>query len=266
MVSGRTFPPAPGDARQHQGAATQRNKRQGDDQAALQTGGEQRRLLPADEHERQQKAQIAPHTINGLRSGLGLALGSRALDVGEKADQDPQRRKQVGAADDVGHRLGGHRVSAEQRRHEKGRPKPFHQHQHRKVNQHRVRPVQDEVDPVVAGGVRPIAEGAVVEQIRQRRQRTVQAADGLWPPVVLGENQVKIVVVGIPQARVLENDELVVQREPCVVQRVAVREQHDGTEHERDRHMRKKPGRWPQPGFRSRFRLGLWRFTGHGYG
>ena len=60
--------------------------------------------------------------------------------------------------------------------------------------------MQDEVDPVVTGGVRPIAEGAVVEQIRQRRQRTVEAADGLWPPVVLGENQVEIVVVGIPQA------------------------------------------------------------------
>jgi hypothetical protein len=113
--------------------------------------------------------------------------------------------------------------------------------------------VQEEIDPVIAGGVVGVAEGVIIEQVGQGGQWPVESADCLRVPIVFVEDGPDVIGAGIAQAWVFEDDEFVIQGKARVVQGVGVGEKHDHAENENDRQMGGSPNRWPQLGLRRCF-------------
>jgi hypothetical protein len=144
--------------------------------------------------------------------------------VCEQGSQHSQRRQQIRSSDDIRHRLGRQGVHGPCGRHEERRPEQPAQPQRERVNQKGVAAVQEQVDGVIAGTLAFAAKDGIVEQIGERRDRPVQAAFGMWPPVRVAKDQVDVVGGGLSNAGIFEKEGLVLVNE-AGAEGVGIREQ-----------------------------------------
>ena len=121
-------------------------------------------------------------------------------------------------------------MRGEQRGDKSRRPQLFQQHQRHEIHQRSVQPVNQEIDQVIPGGVGRVAEDGVVEEVRQGGQRAIEAADGLGPPVVFVKDQPQVRAIELAQARVIHDEELVIESESRVAERVGERQQQNNAQ------------------------------------
>ena len=93
------------------------------------------------------------------------------------------------------------------------RPQLPHQPQRQSVHQQDVAGMQQEIDPVIAGGLVAVAEDRVVEEIRERGDGPIEAALAVGPPVSLVEDQADVLRGGFANAWILQKQALVVKSE-----------------------------------------------------
>ena len=73
--------------------------------------------------------------------------------------------------------------------------------------------MQEEVNPVVSGRMFRIAKNRIVEQIGKRRDRAIKTALKDRPPVRMFENQVEIRPGRLLDARIMEYEGTIIERE-----------------------------------------------------
>jgi hypothetical protein len=89
--------------------------------------------------------------------------------------------------------------------------------------------MQEYVYPVVAGRMPGVSEHAVAEQIGERGERAIEAVLDGRPPVGVLEDRRKIPEAQRAQARVVENEDLVVE-DKGAAERVGVSEENERDE------------------------------------
>ena len=99
---------------------------------------------------------------------------------------------------------------------ENRRPQLPHQPQRESVHQQDVAGMQQEIDPVVAGGLAAVAEDRVVEEIGERGDGPIEAALAVGPPVSPVKNQADVLRGGFANARILQKEALVVKAKPAL--------------------------------------------------
>lgn len=154
--------------------------------------------------------------------------------MGQKAPEHAERRQQVGAAHDVRYRIGEQRMDSPEHRQREGEIGVAGDPDGEQVNQADVGPMQQEVHPVVAGRVWPIAQHGVIQKIGEGGERAVESGGGGVVPVFLGENQVEVAAGERADTRVLEDRGGVVE-DQAGLETIGVRDEGENGERQQPR-------------------------------
>ena len=140
--------------------------------------------------------------------------------MAQQGGEHAKCRQQVGTAHQIGYRFGKHRMQRPQSAEEDRQAGTLEDGQPKKVDQHDVVGVEEEIDRVIPVRVGAVAQHRIVEQERERAQRTIEAGIRRGP-ILPGQDAVNLHRCDRLNARVLEDDPVVIQQK-WSVERVGV--------------------------------------------
>jgi hypothetical protein len=158
-----------------------------------------------------------------------------ALQIEEEPAKYGRCRQKIRAADDVGHGLGRQRVDRPRRGDGKRDDRDAcNDAAYKRVGKPDIEDVERKVDRMVAARSIVMPEYCVVEQVRQRRQGTVQTRLALRPPVRVIDDEADVFGCRLVHARVEQDQALVVERKTGG-EGIGVRERREKSENEKGR-------------------------------